>query len=175
MTQLYSFNILGRFRVAFLLIILFAITLNGQTNEFFKSPKYGYSFKYSNSFKNHPSQNPQIDFSAGKTNGASIITTTAPFSFSENSFDKVTQKTIEHDIGSQVDNFTVTKFIRTKISGYNAIIVYCDVMIKSHSLTQILVFVNSKTYPFTLTLSCFKKDFSSLKNTFEITLNSLAL
>lgn len=154
---------------------LHTINLKSQTMLFFKNTEHGYSFKYLNSFIKYTSKNPSVEFSAKNINGASIVTNTEPFNFSEKIFKNITQKTIENDIKTQVDFFSITKFIKKTVSGCESIVVYCDVTVGKRSLSQIIIFVNSKSYHLTVTCSSLKNDFTSLRTSFEKTISSLAL
>lgn len=163
-------------------IILFSILMiissyyNAQTFVAFKSKKYGYSFQYPSNFTIKTSKNISTDFNAVKEgNFANINMNTLPFDFANYGFDQVTKKTIEDAIKPHVSYFSISKFTKTKISGYNTIIIYCDVTSGEFTFSQITAFVYWPKNPLTFTCSSYKKDFNTYNNMFQKIITSLIL
>lgn len=155
--------------------LIFGLSAFSQTLRLVKSSKYNYSLKIPETFALRASKNPAIDFSAADGTGASVNINTNPFDFASYTYDQVTKQIIENIIKPQVDYFSITEFTKTKIAGFNAIIMTCDVTAGKQAFTQKVAFIYYKKTSLTITCSSNKKDFSSYKKSFEDIINSLTL
>ena len=155
----------------FLTFCLFNLT--GQVDNTYKDPTLNYSFKYPKEYKSTPPKNNLIDFTATDGYGGSIVINNKDFPFSSTPFDQVTKKTFEDFPKPAARTFEVTKFYRTKIDNYNAIIAYCTMTSTKSSVKQISVFVNYKNYNFTLILGTLSKYFEKEEANFIKSINSI--
>lgn len=142
----------------------------------FKSPKYAYTFSYPSNFILKKSKSAGNDFNAVKENDfATINMNTLPFDFTGYSFEQVTKKTIEDVIKPQVKYFSINKFTKSKISGYNSIIIYSDVTANDLTFSQITAFIYWNKTPLTFTCSSYKNNFNNYSTLFIKIINSLSL
>jgi hypothetical protein len=163
-------------------IFLFSLPLfvpfffNAQTLLSFQSTKFGYSLKYPDNFKQKPTKSGSADFNAVRETGfATVNVNILPFEFRSTNYSQVTKKTIEDIIKPLVTYFNITKFSKTKVSGVDAIIIYCDVTSQETTFSQITAFVYWSKTPLTFTCCCYKKDFGNYTQLFQTIIGSLKL